>query len=86
MEDCIQFSPELFRVQKSIVVAEPIISFTETIKMQLATQGRHMESARSGNSSTSEYMRTKLQHFETGRAQTMKHQSSNVSGSMRTAS
>ena len=37
MEDCIQFSPELFRVQKSIVVAEPIISFTETIKMQLAS-------------------------------------------------
>ena len=37
MEDCIQFSPELFRVQKSIVVAEPIVSFTEVIKHQLAT-------------------------------------------------
>ena len=60
MEDCILFSPELFRVQKSIVVAEPIISFTEVVKMQLATQGRHIESARSGNSSTSDYMRTKM--------------------------
>ena len=31
MEDCIQFSPELFRLSKSIIVSEPIIPFTQQI-------------------------------------------------------
>lgn len=26
-EDCIMFSPQLFRLQKSIVIAEPVIDF-----------------------------------------------------------
>ena len=29
MEDCITFAPELFRLSKSIVVAEPVISFLD---------------------------------------------------------
>ena len=33
MEDSIQFSPELFRVQKSIIVSEPILTFQDMIKM-----------------------------------------------------
>lgn len=34
MEDCIEFSPELFRVQKSIVVSEPVIPFPLLLRMQ----------------------------------------------------
>ena len=44
MEDSIQFSPELFRVQKSIIVSEPIVTFQEMIKMQLAAEGRYIDS------------------------------------------
>ena len=31
-EDCIQFTPQLFRLTKSIVVSEPLISFKELLK------------------------------------------------------
>lgn len=44
MEDCIQFSPELFRVQKSIIVSEPIVPFQDMIKMKLAAEGRYFDS------------------------------------------
>ena len=31
LEDCIMFSPELFRISKSIIVSEPIVPFTDLI-------------------------------------------------------
>ena len=36
LEDCIMFSPELFRISKSIIVSEPIVPFTDLISSQLA--------------------------------------------------
>ena len=65
MEDSIQFSPELFRVQKSIIVSEPIVTFQEMIKMQLAAEGRYIDSARSdADSVQSDYVRQKLRTME----------------------
>ena len=43
MEDCIQFSPDLFRVSKSIVVSEPIIPFLDQVKMRMAREGHNYE-------------------------------------------
>ena len=40
MEDCIQFSPDLFRISKSIVVSEPIIPFFQQIQMRVAVEGQ----------------------------------------------
>ena len=58
MEDCIQFSPELFRVQKSIIVSEPILPFHEMIKEKLASEGRYIDSARSdADSIQSDYVK-----------------------------
>ena len=41
MEDCIEFSPELFRVQKSIVVSEPLVPFAELLRMRTDASGRY---------------------------------------------
>ena len=41
MEDCIEFSPELFRVQKSVIVSEPIIPFPELLRMKTDSAGRY---------------------------------------------
>ena len=44
MEDCIEFSGKLFRVQKSIIVSEPLIPFPELLRMKVDMQGRYKES------------------------------------------
>lgn len=39
MEDCIHFSPDLFRISKSVVVSEPIIPFIDQVKIRMAREG-----------------------------------------------
>ena len=65
MEDCIMFSPELFKISKSIIVSEPAIPFTEMIKMKLAIEGRLQDSARSAASSVqSDYIKEKMKEIQ----------------------
>ena len=45
-EDCIQFTPQLFRLTKSIVVSEPLFSYKELLKQRMGSDAYQLSSAR----------------------------------------
>jgi len=81
MEDCIEFSPELFRVSKSIVVSEPLVPFNQLIQMRFAIETPHQtqQNAKKTPVITSEYLKDKIRDLKT--MGTL--QSANTSGSLR---
>ena len=58
-EDCIQFTPELFRLTKSIVVSEPLISFKELLRQRLGSSAYEAPSGRAG-ATQNKYLRERI--------------------------
>ena len=67
-EDCIQFTPQLFRLTKSIVVSEPLISFKDLLKQRLGNDAYAMPSARAG-SIQNHYLKERIQEIQRQKAE-----------------
>ena len=65
-EDCIQFTPQLFRLTKSIVVSEPLFSFKELLRQRMGSDAYNIPSSRAqtGSSVQGHYLRERIQEIQ----------------------
>ena len=65
-EDCIQFTPQLFRLTKSIVVSEPLFSFKELLKQRLGSDAYNVSSSRKAAQGTIQghFLKEKIQEIQ----------------------